>query len=551
MCSCGPHRQPRGRSGVALGWPSAACTCSARSTRTRSREAIERPATNVGYRVESGLTELLTAEIDGEAGALPMLSHALVETWRRRDGTVLSVHGYLATGVFGRDRPIRGRPLRPIARRRPGGGAIAATASRRFNDRRRPDSLSRRHQHPAGDPRRERVLAALVRACLVTADAGSVALAHEALAREWPRLRSWLDDDTDGQRMLRHLAVAAAEWDTLGRPDSELYRGARLDATTAWWTSREPDLIALEEAFLIRSSEVAQAERDDAAASARREARQNRRLRRAVIGLAVFGAGRDRCGVSAVQQGRRADARTSRRRPLATLATTSEALRSSHPDLAALLAVEANLIAPNAATQSSLLGLFTASPSAGPTHRFDTDTFVDNQIVVVGDDGASIAGVGVDGVVRIVDVATGDVVRELRDGEQPTSKVALAKSADGSRLVVARQDGGRECKAQRSRSGIRTQASSSLVACLYRTASMRSRSMKPTHNLPSVSKATEGSNSSAPPAANRPQRSTPSPNHAPGRRSTTLSRSHTSMRWDSSSALAPDESDSSTPPPAP
>ena len=63
--------------------------------------------------------------------------------------------------------------------------------------------------------------------------------------------------------MLRHLAVAAAEWDTLGRPDSELYRGARLDATTAWWTSREPDLIALEEAFLIRSSEVAQAERDE------------------------------------------------------------------------------------------------------------------------------------------------------------------------------------------------------------------------------------------------------------------------------------------------
>ena len=71
---------------------------------------------------------------------------------------------------------------------------------------------------------------------------------------------------------------------------------------------------------------------------------------------------------------------------------------------------------------------------------------------------------------------------------------------------------GENCKAQRSRSGYPTQDSSSLVACLYRTASMRSRSMKPTHNLPSVSKATEGSNSSAPPAAqgrrDRPHRPT-------------------------------------------
>ena len=38
----------------------------------------------------------------------------------------------------------------------------------------------------------QEVLAALVDARLVTADDGSVEVAHEALLREWPRMRNWL-----------------------------------------------------------------------------------------------------------------------------------------------------------------------------------------------------------------------------------------------------------------------------------------------------------------------------------------------------------------------
>ena len=33
----------------------------------------------------------------------------------------------------------------------------------------------------------------------------TVEVAHEALIREWPRLRHWLDDDRDGLRVHRHL----------------------------------------------------------------------------------------------------------------------------------------------------------------------------------------------------------------------------------------------------------------------------------------------------------------------------------------------------------
>jgi hypothetical protein len=44
----------------------------------------------------------------------------------------------------------------------------------------------------------------------------TVELAHEALLREWPRLRSWLDDSRDDIRMQRLLAVSATQWEENG-----------------------------------------------------------------------------------------------------------------------------------------------------------------------------------------------------------------------------------------------------------------------------------------------------------------------------------------------
>ena len=62
------------------------------------RQAIEGPSAQVGLRIEPGLVDLLVRDCEGEPGALPLLSHALAETWQRRDGRVLTVEGYRATG---------------------------------------------------------------------------------------------------------------------------------------------------------------------------------------------------------------------------------------------------------------------------------------------------------------------------------------------------------------------------------------------------------------------------------------------------------------------
>jgi hypothetical protein len=62
------------------------------------RAAIEGPARQAGLLLEPGLVDLLVRDVEGEPGALPLLSHALRETWERREGRILTVDGYQASG---------------------------------------------------------------------------------------------------------------------------------------------------------------------------------------------------------------------------------------------------------------------------------------------------------------------------------------------------------------------------------------------------------------------------------------------------------------------
>jgi len=49
--------------------------------------------------LEPGLAEGILRDIVGEPGALPLLSHSLFETWRRRSDRMLTLLGYLQSGA--------------------------------------------------------------------------------------------------------------------------------------------------------------------------------------------------------------------------------------------------------------------------------------------------------------------------------------------------------------------------------------------------------------------------------------------------------------------
>jgi DNA-binding SARP family transcriptional activator/WD40 repeat protein len=354
------------------------------------RAAIEGPARQAGLLLEPGLVDLLVREVEGEPGALPLLSHALHQTWQRREGRTLTVDGYRTTGgirgsvaqsaeelyelVPADQRPVLRDMLLRLVAPTPEGEPVRSRVPRRL---------------VATDEEHDRLIELLVRARLVTSDEGVVELAHEALVRAWPRLRGWLDDDVEGQRILRHLTMTADSWDALHQPDSELYRGVRLAQAVEWQQRVQPDLAPQERAFLDASVEAEQAEVRAAEARQRTQARQNRRLRALLVTTAAVLAVALVAGAIAFVQSRRAaeqrdrataaarrselqaletqaerDRATAaaRRSALQALETQAQSVGDTQRDLAALLAIEAYRLDPGSASRAALFSTFTGDP---------------------------------------------------------------------------------------------------------------------------------------------------------------------------------------------
>ena len=62
----------------------------------------------------------------------------------------------------------------------------------------------------------------------------TVEVAHEALLREWNRLRDWLDGSREDLRRQAALAAGAREWEEAGREPDYLYAGSRLAGFENW-----------------------------------------------------------------------------------------------------------------------------------------------------------------------------------------------------------------------------------------------------------------------------------------------------------------------------
>jgi WD40 repeat protein len=218
------------------------------------REVITGPATRAGLKIERALVEVIVGDARGEPGALPLVSHALLETWRRRRADVLSLAAYRGAGgirgaiaqtaeqVFDGFDPRQQRIARQMFLR------LTALGEDTEDTRRRVQMAEL-----LGGPDSAMASAVLERLSvsrLLTVNHDEVQVAHEAIIRHWPRLRGWLTDDRELLHAHRHLTEAAVDWDQQGRDDGLLYRGVRLAA----WDNRDvTPLNALEREFLSTS----------------------------------------------------------------------------------------------------------------------------------------------------------------------------------------------------------------------------------------------------------------------------------------------------------
>jgi DNA-binding SARP family transcriptional activator/WD40 repeat protein/energy-coupling factor transporter ATP-binding protein EcfA2 len=382
--------------------------------RDELRRAIELPAARAGLQVEPELSDALIADIADEPGGLPLLSTSLLELWQARDDQRLRLAAYKRVGgvhgavarlaertyerLDGSERGIARTILLRLAGDGEGDAAVRArVALREFPEEAR------------------RVLTELTDGRLLTVGDGDVEVAHEALLREWPRLRGWLEEDAHGRRLHRHLRAAAQEWHAGGRDRSELYRGARLASALDWAGGHNLELTPSERAFLDTSR----------AASGRAQ----RRLRLTLAGVACLLALAVFAALYALDE--RGNARAG-----ATVAIAqrlgAQALTEPNLDRSLLLARQGVALHDSAQTRSNLLAALLKSPAAIGVIREDSGQLTGLDL---SPDQRTLAFIDDDSMLHFKDTRT----RRVATGPQVVGawSGALRFSDDGSRLAVA------------------------------------------------------------------------------------------------------------------
>ena len=414
-------------------------------------QAIEGPAGKAGL-VSSPSSWPLVEDVAGQAGGLPLLSTALLELWQRREGA---------------DAPRRLRTDRGCA------GAVARLAEQAYAkltpDERRAarrillrlagSGRGRGGRAPSGpldelevdrDEQAARVLEVLAASRLVTVGEGTAEVAHEALLREWPRLRGWLEEDVEGRRLHRRVTDAARDWDAAGRDAGELYRGARLASALDWAAEHGGELNRLEREFLERQPSRqrargrAQPPREPPPADAARRCCRGprRRDRRRPLALDQRGDARDAAVVADAQR------------------LGAEALTAERLENALLLARAGVEFDDSAATRSSLLTVLQRSPAQLGT----LPGIAPSQLwtVAVSPDGRLVAVGGELGTVWVFDAARRRLLRRALPAPR-------GRRSD-ARVLARRVHAGRRGRRERGRTrcstwSIRVRARGNVASC--------------------------------------------------------------------------------------
>lgn len=392
------------------------------------RLAITGPAERAGYRVETALVTRLVADATRQPGMLPLVSHALWQTWLRRQGKVMTVSGYDAVGgiehALARSAEDCYQALDADQQNIAQQIFLRLTAlGEGTEDTKRRITRDELNHH---DPNTALILDSLTRARLTTLGHNSVEIAHEALIRHWPRLRDWLTEDRETHRIHRQLTEAAIEWERQQRDEGLLYRGARL---AAWQDRSLERLNDMEHAFLTAS---------------RRAVEREHRLRRRRVRLTIGGLSSATAIVAvlamiAMMLAGQADSE----RTLAVsrqLAADARAQLQIDPELGLLLAREAYAAAPNNDTESLLRQAVADSHLRAtlPAHRDSLGRLVAITGVAFSADGKHLATTTGDGVLQVFDwhaaTITPTPARVLRNSSYARSPVF---SPDGRRIAFA------------------------------------------------------------------------------------------------------------------
>ena len=463
-------------------------------------QAIVNPAAKVGVVLETGLASAIVADVREQPGALPLMQYALTQLFERRDENKLTLQAYSeiggAMGALARraEEVYQGLDEYQQKATRQMFLRLVTLGEGQEDTRRR---IQRSELSTLGDAEvMEGVISTFGKQRLLTFDndpqtrVPTVEVAHEALIREWKRLRDWLDTAREDLRTQRRLGNAAREWQSSNKDASYLASGSRLDQFEALQQAQsiamnETERLYLQESLRQRNERIEQ----ERAREAREEALEERartRLRWLLGVVTVAALVAVVLAALAIRSRQQSVVAADRAEAVALAANALNVLDGFEPTLALNLALEAveehahittveralaeTAYAPGALSQlnpfetASLLGVdfnqqgdrVIAGASDGrllAVDPFSVEVLYDVPAAHGTDDegetvpvlnvvhnpaGDTFATGGADGTVRLWDAETGDPLRTIDAHEGPVNEIAF--SPDGDSVLSGGQD---------------------------------------------------------------------------------------------------------------
>ena len=221
-------------------------------------EMMTGPAAKAGLDFDEGLVERLLEDTGTGAGALALLAFALHELYESRTENGRLTHG--AYECFGGvQHAISQRAEKTFQDL---GGAAQAELEHVFRELVRVDErgVATRQRAPlsvlGGSSAAPALVDRFVDARLLVREPGEDGLpvlevAHEALFRNWPRLKKWIYDTADDHRLRRQITQFAAYWHDHDR-----------QAEHRWPDERVAEVVAMREHLKLKEKDFTAQERD-------------------------------------------------------------------------------------------------------------------------------------------------------------------------------------------------------------------------------------------------------------------------------------------------